>query len=157
LNISRAAFLKALGVAGLGTCLDTGASADAAPANSTTTRRGLVSRLLTGRPAPIDADAAFFRQFLGDSFVVRSLANRRYRVVLAEVAEQRASRGVEQFSLVFHGAPGVGLGEGTHAFTHRQLGAFDLFIVPIGPANRPRTVFQACFSRHQTASRHRRL
>ena len=155
MNISRAAFLKALGCAGVGTFLEIAAPGEAAVASSATGDR-LVSEITSGRLALIDAHAAHFRPHVGDSFAVRTSANARYRVTLAEITERPATRGVDQFSLIFHGAPGLGLTQGTHTFSHPQLGALDLFIAPIGPTDRPRTVYQACFSRFATAPRHRR-
>jgi hypothetical protein len=154
-NISRAAFMKAFVCAGIGTCLDNATPIDAAAAGSATGVR-LASLIGRGGLALVDARAAHFRPHVGDWFTVRTSANERYRVMLAEVTERPASRGVEQFSIIFHGAPRLGLAAGTHTFSHLRLGTLDLFISPIGPANRPRTEYQACFSRFATASRHQR-
>jgi len=152
-KISRAAFLKALGCAGVGTCLDIAAPSMAAAAGD----RGGVSQAPAGRPASLrDVTPAHFRPHVGDTFAVRSAANERYTLTLAEVAERPVVRGVEQFSLIFHAPPRTALGYGTHVFSHPRLGALDLFVSPIGPKNRPRAVYQACFNRHTTASGHRR-
>jgi hypothetical protein len=40
----------------------------------------------------------------------------------------------ESFMLLFHGPSDRMLPQGTYAFTHDELGRFDLFIVPIGQA-----------------------
>jgi len=133
-TISRAAFLRAFVCAGLGGYLDIFLPTDEAAASV----------------ADPDTGDTRFRPHVGDRFVVRNSAGLSYTVVLAEVSERFVSRGVEQFSLIFHGAPDLGLAGGLHAFRHQQLGTFDLFISPIGPPNRPRTVYQACFSRFAT-------
>jgi hypothetical protein len=39
----------------------------------------------------------------------------------------------EPFSLVFSGERGVALRQRTYAIRHPELGAFELFLVPIGP------------------------
>ena len=41
----------------------------------------------------------------------------------------------ESFSLLFQGAQSQPLGQGTHLFEHPQLGAFELFIVPVAAEN----------------------
>jgi hypothetical protein len=52
----------------------------------------------------------------------------------------------ESFSLVFCGPQDRPLAQGTYRFEHDQLGAFDLFIVPIAPAAQGRQ-YQAVFNR----------
>ena len=94
-----------------------------------------------------DATAALFLQLLNTSFVVRCADRTRARFVLAEVFERAVTRNVEQFSVIFHAPAGSPVCDGTHAFQHPALGDFYLFIVPVGPSNIGRTVYQACFSR----------
>jgi uncharacterized protein DUF6916 len=154
-NISRAAFLKAFGCAGVGTLLDIAGPRGAAAVIADPDRGG-APPMAGGNLAVSAASAAHFRPHVGEWFTVRAAANEWRRLALVEVVERPVTRGVEQFSLIFHGAPAPRLAGGTHVFSHPRLGAFDLFIAPIGPANRPRSVYQACFSRFATASRQQR-
>jgi hypothetical protein len=87
---------------------------------------------------------------LKTSFAVRSADGTRVRLVLAKVVERPVTKNVEQFSLIFHAPAGTAVPQGTHSFRHPALGAFDLFLVPIGASNGRRTVYQACFSRHRS-------
>jgi hypothetical protein len=52
----------------------------------------------------------------------------------------------ESFSLLFHGTQTRPLQQGTYAFEHRQIGRFDLFIVPIAAENSV-IHYQAVFNR----------
>jgi hypothetical protein len=65
---------------------------------------------------------------------------------LVEVADERVSGGMRQFSLLFHGPADRLLPQGTYALRHDALGDLDLFIVPIVGSNRERIVYQACFN-----------
>ncbi len=74
---------------------------------------------------------------VGESFELADVEGPAARLVLAEATEGtepggRGPQGQErlQFSLVFHGGPG--LTQGTHQLTHAELGDLDLFLVPIG-------------------------
>jgi len=71
---------------------------------------------------------------------------------LVEVADERVGRGIQQFSLFFHGPAESLLPQGTYAFHHEKLGALELFIVPVIGSNDERIVYQACFSRPAPAS-----
>ena len=95
-----------------------------------------------------DATASFFRRYLNDSFTVRAAGGTGTRLILANVDELPVTKNVEQFSLIFHGAAGNTLAQGTQTFHHPALGNFDLFAVAIGIPNDRRVVYQACFSRH---------
>jgi uncharacterized protein DUF6916 len=149
-KISRATFLSALGCAGFGTCLDLAAPWTAWAAD------GGVWAALSGEPISLrDVTPARFRVHLGDRFAVRTSANARHVLTLVEVSERPVAHGIEQFSLIFHAPPPAALASGTYVVSHPRLGAFDLSLSPIGPANRPRVVYQACFNRHATAG-HRR-
>jgi hypothetical protein len=97
-----------------------------------------------------DASAALFQPYLDTTFAARSSDGTRLPLVLARVTEQPITPNVEQFSLSFHARAGTRLPSGTHAFQHPALGAFDLFISPVG-ASAERTVYEACFSRHVNA------
>ena len=48
-----------------------------------------------------------------------------------------------QFSLIFLGDPG--LPQGTYRMAHQELGAFDIFLVPLGPDG-DRMQYQAAFA-----------
>jgi hypothetical protein len=98
-----------------------------------------------------DATPQLFLQHLNTSFAARSADGTRARLVLAEVIEGPVTKNVEQFSLIFHAPAGAPVRDGTHAFQHPALGEFNLFIVPVGPSNLRRTVYQACFGRHLSA------
>jgi Domain of unknown function (DUF6916) len=153
-RISRSAFLKALGCAGLGTCLDVAvpsfAIADAID------DAGVASAPSSVPISVRDVSAARFRPHVGERFAVRTSANERAVLTLAEVTERPIVRGVEQFWLVFHAPPRTALPSALHVLSHPQLGTVELFISPIGPGNRPRAVYQACFNRHVPASGRRR-
>jgi hypothetical protein len=98
------------------------------------------------------ASAAHFHPLLHDTFTVRSAEGARLPLVLARVTERPTVAGVEQFSLEFHASPGTSLLHGTHAFRHRRLGAFDLFITPVGAATSQLMTYEACFSRRLIAA-----
>lgn len=97
-----------------------------------------------------DASAALFQPYLDTMFDVRTNEGTRLPLVLSRVTEQPVTRDVEQFSLSFHARGGATLPSGTHAFQHPALGAFYLFIAPVG-ASIERTEYEACFSRHLSA------
>jgi hypothetical protein len=50
---------------------------------------------------------------------------------LVEAGEVRSLAGFESFSIVFRGTLGAFLPQAMHHFNHDELGAFELFIVPI--------------------------
>jgi hypothetical protein len=64
----------------------------------------------------------------------------------------KPSTAVEQFSLLFHGPDQPLLGQGSYQFEHARMGAFEMFIVPIG-REPGRLIYEAVFSRllHQSA------
>ena len=93
----------------------------------------------------------------------KNLLNTRFRVHLspapcveldlteATLSEQRAAGspdapGRECFSLVFSGPASRPLMQRTYLFEHEKLGAFELFVVPIGVEN-GRVRYQAIFNR----------
>ena len=94
-----------------------------------------------------DPSAALFRRHLNTAFRVEGCHDAPVRLILARVEDGPAGADVEQFSLVFHGPAAVDVLHGTYAFRHPQLGAFDLFIAPIGVPDTRRSVHEACFSR----------
>jgi hypothetical protein len=66
---------------------------------------------------------------------------------LAEVVEGQSGRGIQRFSILFHGPADRLLPQGTYTFRHDVFGEFMLFIVPIVGSNAERIVYEACFSR----------
>ena len=134
MKISRAAFLKSCAVALAG-----------AFAESATLQWNLFG---TERLRLDEVRASFFQKYLNDPFIV-TVGEHRARLVLTKIDEPPVTRRVEQFSLIFHGAPGDALRDGTHAFQHPSLGKFEMFIVAIGVPNDRRRAYQACFSRHR--------
>ena len=65
---------------------------------------------------------------------------------LTEVTEHSSSPQVESFSLIFRGPLAPRLPQQIHKVEHDKLGAFDLFLVPIGP-EKERMCYQAVFNR----------
>jgi hypothetical protein len=55
------------------------------------------------------------------------------RLASAQAIRQRASAPRASFSLVFTGE--ASLGQGIHTVVHPELGALDIFLVPIGPGS----------------------
>jgi hypothetical protein len=143
-RVSRATFLQAFAIAILGARVDAGVLRDMGAGPSDRPEPGRQG----GRFRIQDATAAVFLQLLNTSFAVRCADRTRAQFVLAEVFERPVTRNVEQFSVIFHAPAGTPVCDGTHAFQHPALGDFELFIVPVGPSNLQRTVYQACFSRH---------
>ena len=52
---------------------------------------------------------------------------------LSEAVEKNFVPHAEQFSLIFRSSASGYIPQGTYTFEHDKLGAFDLFLVPIGP------------------------
>ena len=93
-------------------------------------------------------DPATFRKELDTIFRVEDDSHKSDPIPLrlTEVADERVSGGMQQFSLFFHGPPDRILSQGTYSFRHDALGSLMLFIVPIIGSNAERIVYQACFS-----------
>jgi uncharacterized protein DUF6916 len=143
MTVSRSNFLKVCAMALMGAGVDLRALEALAPMPGTT--------VAPAAPLRLDvATATFFRQYLGTAFEMGSPSGDRVRLRLAEVTERPITKNVEQFSLIFHAPPDRSLSDGLHSIHHESLGAFDLFVVPVGAPNRRRTVYQACFSRLRT-------
>ena len=143
MTVSRAGFLKVCGLALVGAGVDVPAL------------QALVVSPTAGpdQTPPFSvqaATAAHFRQHLNTPFGLSSSDGGQLRLLLAAVTERPASKHVEQFSLIFHAPSGCPVADGLHAIRHQALGAFELFIVPVGAPNGRRTVYQACFSRLRT-------
>jgi hypothetical protein len=87
------------------------------------------------------ATSATFEPYVGDQFEVTPQEGEPFEVVLSSCSETTAGSPGEwreaaqrvPFSLVFVGPAEGPIAQQTCAFRHPQLGAFDLFIVPLGP------------------------
>ena len=76
-----------------------------------------------------------FEPLLGDTFRVHLGGPGAIEVVLTDASElSMASARPDRtpFSIVFRGPAGGILPQGTYRMDHQGLGAFDLFLVPIG-------------------------
>lgn len=99
-----------------------------------------------------DARAALFRPHLNTAFVLRPAGGAAVPLVLRSVTEPPVHNRVEQFSLMFHAPAGLAVTDGIHALRHATLGDFDLFIVQVGGSKGRRVAYEACFSRHVSAT-----
>jgi hypothetical protein len=80
--------------------------------------------------------AGDFRDVLGGRFPVAGGSGACVEVELVEVTEQAGGLSDPfrvPFSVLFHGPLQPVLPQGIYRLEHERLGAFDLFIVPIGP------------------------
>jgi hypothetical protein len=91
-------------------------------------------------------DPALYREQLGTIFLTEH-ESFRLELRLADVIEERAAAGLQQFSLFFHGPADPILEQGTYSFDHHALGPLAVFIVPVLGSSPERIVYQACFSR----------
>ena len=80
----------------------------------------------TERPPPV----ARFEEALDTSFSVSADDGDRVAMTLLEVARSDHGPGWESFSLLFAG-PTPALPQAIYAVDHPELGAFELFLVPI--------------------------
>lgn len=75
--------------------------------------------------------SATFARHLNTRFRVQNGAASAVAVELIEVNEGRSSPQYEVFSVLFRGPPDTFLPQGMYRIDHDELGASDLFIVPI--------------------------
>jgi hypothetical protein len=68
-------------------------------------------------------------------------------LAVAEASNGHVARTREMFSLLFAGSKAMPLVQGTHAFRHPVIGAFELFITPIIPQDRERHWYEATINR----------
>lgn len=68
-------------------------------------------------------------------------------IQLVDVDAGRQDKGIQQFSLFFHGPAECVLPQGTYEIQHDALGSLAILIVPIVGSNHERIVYQACFTR----------
>jgi hypothetical protein len=91
-------------------------------------------------------DPEMYRAQLDTVFRVRCEAD-DLGIRLVAVDSGRQDKGIQQFSLFFHGPADRVLPQGTYEIQHDALGSLALFIVPIVGSNHERIVYQACFTR----------
>jgi len=94
-----------------------------------------------------NVNASTFAEHLNTTFRICPESGREIEVVLTEVEESRSTSQLEQFTLIFRSSSDEVLPQRIYPFKHRELGGFEIFIVPIAGSNPKGTVYQACFSR----------
>jgi len=73
-----------------------------------------------------------FSQALKSVFYLSVGDGRSVELTLIELRDGRSTPQQEQFALLFRGPEDILLPQGTYPVEHAQLGAFDLFFVPVG-------------------------
>ena len=86
---------------------------------------------MTDAPDEVIYRRGTYVPLVGSTFDVERPNGDRVAVELVDATEL-PGRG-ECFSLVFHGPTDVPLDQRTYRMTHRELGDFPLFLVPLGP------------------------
>ena len=74
-----------------------------------------------------------FTPYLGEVFRLGRAEAGGVETQLIEAQSHGGGAGREQFSLVFRGPADVVLPQAIYRLEHETLGAFELFVVPIGP------------------------
>lgn len=72
-----------------------------------------------------------FAQHANTKFQVQLDGGELVDLELTEVSELKLFPGQEEFTVLFRGPNEIFLGQGTHSFTHDQMGIFMLFLVPV--------------------------
>ncbi len=99
---------------------------------------------------------ATFSKYLGSTFVVRQRDNPATALELIRARQLSTPRltaanatdaGHEGFALMFRTARGAALVQNTYSFEHREMGRFQMFIVPVGVQDETHDYFQAIFNR----------
>ena len=86
---------------------------------------------MTDAPDEVIYRRRTYLPLVGSTFDVERPNGDRVAVELVDATEL-PGRG-ECFSLVFHGPTDIPLDQRTYRVTHRELGDFPLFLVPLGP------------------------
>lgn len=73
-----------------------------------------------------------FAQYVHTPFQVHPAGRPPVSLELVELTDAASAPETESFSLHFRGPTSAFLGQGMFRFKHEQMGAADLFIVPIG-------------------------
>ncbi len=87
-----------------------------------------------------------FLKYLNTKFHISLDDSNTIETDLIKVAEHQLSPHQERFAIIFQGPLVPFLGQGTYSFTHESMGAFDLFIVPIGQDSKS-IRYEAVFNR----------
>lgn len=91
-------------------------------------------------------DKSAFAAHLGEPFEIRTSSGAPATLVLAEVS-RTGEQPERPFALVFTAPEGPVLDQRTYALSHAALGAFELLLVPIGPAPGTRALqYEAVFN-----------
>lgn len=89
---------------------------------------------------------AQFAASLNQAFEIKLDSGKSLNLVLAEVSELRESARQERFSLIFKGLGDALLEQHLYSLQHQTLGAFEIFLVPVGSAP-DGFLYQAVFNR----------
>jgi ribosomal protein S18 acetylase RimI-like enzyme len=84
-------------------------------------------------PVMSNFSASLFRPHLHSTFAVHATETDHVELELVELEERASSPQMELFALLFRGPSSPQLEQGTYRLEHAELGALDLFLVPIGP------------------------
>ena len=93
-----------------------------------------------GGSSEVDLTLGRFTPYVGSDFVVRTGGLAKERVTLVEAVAKpphphdRKGLHGESFSLIFAGAGAKAFDDGTFTVSHATMGAFRLFLVPVGQA-----------------------
>ena len=77
-------------------------------------------------------DHSFFASRIGATLTVPFENIENITLTLAEVSDLKESKRQERFAVVFRGPLAVPLGQGSYVVELEEIGAFDLFLVPVG-------------------------
>lgn len=72
-----------------------------------------------------------FSQHLNSKFAVKRETERPVELELVEATDLGSTPRLEQFSIIFRGPHNPKLEQAIYSLEHQEIGAFDLFIVPI--------------------------
>lgn len=87
-----------------------------------------------------------FEQNVNTSFVLHDPEGARATLDLMEVRNGSATPGYEAFTLLFRGDPACIHPQRTYSLEHVSMGAFDLFLVPVG-RDQNGVMYEAVFNR----------
>lgn len=87
-----------------------------------------------------------FSRHLNTKFGIRISETQAIEAELSEISEHMISPRQKRFWIVFRTSNEFLIGQGLHRFEHDQMGAFDLFIVPI-ERDEEGTYYEAVFNR----------
>lgn len=97
-----------------------------------------------GRVMIEDLSQGLFEKLIESEFQIGPGSGARLSVKLVNVSGESTATS-HHFSLLFEGPKDPRLPQGIHTFSHPEIGAFDLFIVPIGQSS-DKTSYEAIFN-----------